>query len=97
MLTTQTARNLDPGKIAKITPEGFEKLAHDFLFEAGKGLRDFQAIHGIKMQAYDGVNQIDIKAVFALHDKIRSFGAHKGIIFSTSNFQQGAIDYAMQH
>jgi restriction system protein len=32
-----------------------------------------------------------------LNDKLRSTGAHKGILFSTSGFQSGAIDYALRH
>ena len=35
--------------------------------------------------------------VQVIHDKIYSLGAHKGIIFSTSSFQQGDIDYALEH
>lgn len=37
------------------------------------------------------------EVVQALHDKIRSIGAQKGMIFSTSGFQQGATDYALLH
>jgi len=32
-----------------------------------------------------------------LNDKLRSTGAHKGILFSTSGFQSGAIEYALRH
>lgn len=32
-----------------------------------------------------------------LHDRIRSTGAHKGIVFSTSSFQSGAVEYAAKH
>lgn len=32
-----------------------------------------------------------------LHQKIQSTGSHKGIIFSTSPFQRGALDYAKMH
>lgn len=35
--------------------------------------------------------------VQVLSDKMRSVGAQKGIIFSTSNFQSGAIEYAIKH
>ncbi|MBN9379162.1 MAG: restriction endonuclease [Chitinophagaceae bacterium] len=37
------------------------------------------------------------EVVQILHDKIQSTGAHKGIIFSTSDFQSGAISYAYSH
>ena len=33
----------------------------------------------------------------ALHDKIRSVGAHKGIFITTSYFQSGALKYAKEH
>ncbi|MDB4918484.1 restriction endonuclease [Mucilaginibacter sp.] len=32
-----------------------------------------------------------------LYDKLRSTGAHKGILFSTAGFQDGAIEYALRH
>ncbi|MGM9471319.1 restriction endonuclease [Pseudarthrobacter sp. YS3] len=32
-----------------------------------------------------------------LHQKIQSTGSHKGVIFSTSAFQRGALDYAKIH
>ena len=33
----------------------------------------------------------------ALHSKIHSIGAHKGMIFSTGGFQSGAIEFATAH
>jgi len=35
--------------------------------------------------------------VQVLADKVRSLGAQKGMLFSTSNFQVGAIEYAEKH
>lgn len=32
-----------------------------------------------------------------LHSRLQSIGAHKGMIFSTSAFQQGAIEFAIKH
>ncbi|OQP67235.1 hypothetical protein A3860_02425 [Niastella vici] len=107
----------------EISPEEFEKLVHEYLLEAGKGLKKFEAVHDVKMQAHDGTYQIDIKATFeaincdivilieckrhsapikreivqVLNDKVRSLGAHKGILFSTSPFQGGAKTYAQEH
>lgn len=37
------------------------------------------------------------ETVQLLNDKIRSIGANKGMIFTTSGFQTGAIDYAKEH
>ena len=42
-------------------------------------------------------NPIKREIVQVLRDKIQSIGAHKGIIFSTSSFQKGAIEYASKH
>ena len=42
-------------------------------------------------------NPIKRETVQILHDRIRSVGAQKGILFSTSGFQRGAIEYASQH
>jgi restriction system protein len=32
-----------------------------------------------------------------LHSKLQEVGAHKGMIFSTSGFQSGAIEFAQAH
>ncbi len=32
-----------------------------------------------------------------LYDKLRTTGAHKGIVFATTRFQSGAIDFAKSH
>ena len=42
-------------------------------------------------------NTIKRETVQILHDRIRSIGAQKGILFSTSGFQRGAIEYASKH
>lgn len=42
-------------------------------------------------------NPIKRDVVQILDSKVRSVGAHKGIIFSTSPFQSGAIDFAGAH
>lgn len=35
--------------------------------------------------------------VESLHSRLKSIGAHKGILISTSDFQSGAIEYAKAH
>jgi len=35
--------------------------------------------------------------VQVLYDRVRAVGAHKGILFTTSTFQRGAIQYAKAH
>ena len=42
-------------------------------------------------------NRVKRDKVILLADKIRSIGAHKGILLSTSGFQSGAIEYAKKH
>ena len=40
---------------------------------------------------------VEREKVIVLADKVRSLGAHKGILISTSGFQSGATEYARQH
>ncbi|MGP3790676.1 restriction endonuclease [Pseudomonas sp. B392_1p] len=40
---------------------------------------------------------IERETVQVLHDKVRSLGAHKGMLFTTTGFQSGAIKYAKAH
>lgn len=42
-------------------------------------------------------NPIKREVVQILYDKIRATGAHKGMIFATTTFQRGAIEYASAH
>ncbi|MBC2005482.1 restriction endonuclease [Listeria booriae] len=42
-------------------------------------------------------SSITREKVVLLHDKLKSLGAQKGILISTSNFQSGAIQYAEVH
>jgi len=42
-------------------------------------------------------NKIKRDVVQLLFDKIRAIGAHKGMIFSTSGFQEGALLFAKKH
>jgi restriction endonuclease Mrr len=43
------------------------------------------------------IRPIEREKVVALSDKVRSIGAHKGILISTSGFQSGAIEYSKIH
>lgn len=42
-------------------------------------------------------NAVERELVKVLHDKVRSVGAHKGMLFTTTGFQSGAIKYAKAH
>ena len=37
------------------------------------------------------------EAVQILRDRLQSIGAHKGIMFATTTFQKGAVEYAQKH
>jgi restriction system protein len=43
------------------------------------------------------INKIKRDVIQLLFDKLRSIGAQKGMIFSTSGFQEGAIKFAREH
>lgn len=111
--------------VASITPLEFEEICYEILNEYAhfESLQDFKIVHDEKLEADDGVYQIDIYAEFtalsvrfkviceckrysrpierekvvALADKVRSLGAHKAILLSTSGFQSGASEYAKKH
>lgn len=40
---------------------------------------------------------IEREVIQVLHDRVRSTGAHKGIVFSSQPYQRGAINYAQRH
>ncbi|MFB5676661.1 restriction endonuclease [Paenibacillus terreus] len=40
---------------------------------------------------------VEREKIVVLADKVRSLGAYKGILISTSGFQSGASEYASQH
>ena len=42
-------------------------------------------------------HRVNREKVVVLADKVKSLGAHKGILLSTSDFQSGAIQYAKEH
>jgi restriction system protein len=42
-------------------------------------------------------NPIKREVVQVLYDRLRAVGGHKGIIFATTSFQSGAIQYADEH
>lgn len=44
-----------------------------------------------------GRKPITREVVQLVYDRVRSTGAHKGMVFATSHFQRGAIEYAQRH
>lgn len=61
----------------------------------------FTAFHGAKFlvvaECKKHTSPIKRDIVQILNDKKRSVGAHKGFVISTSPFQSGAQEYALQH
>jgi hypothetical protein len=49
----------------------------------------------VECKRYD--SPIKREKVQVLHDKLRSVGAQKGMMVSTSRFQRGAVEYAEKH
>lgn len=125
MNTIEPDINLYRKLVADITPTEFEIVCRDTLkaYAEKEALQDFLIIHDKKIEADDGIFQIDIycefnalgakfkviveckryrrpverEKVIALHAKVSSIGANKGILISTSGFQTGATQYAEKH
>lgn len=74
--------------------------AHDATYQIDV-LAKFQAFGGadftvlIECKKYRGA--VEREQVQVLHGKVVSLGAHKGMLFTTSGFQSGAIKYAAAH
>jgi restriction system protein len=51
----------------------------------------------VECKCYNPSNTIKRDLITVLHGKLNDVGAHKGMIFSTSNFQKGALQYAEKH
>ena len=64
-------------------------------------LAQFQAFAGaefiVLIECKKYRNAVERELVQVLHDKVRSVGAHKGMLFTTTGFQSGAIKYAKAH
>jgi restriction system protein len=64
-------------------------------------LAKFQAFAGaeftVLIECKKYRSAVERELVQVLHDKVRSTGAHKGMLFATSGFQSGAIKYAKAH
>lgn len=64
---------------------------------------EFEALGGasivvlVECKRYRSSNRIKRDTVMTLHAKLQAVGAHKGILFSTSGFQRGALRYARDH
>ncbi|KPB75020.1 restriction endonuclease [Pseudomonas syringae pv. tomato] len=74
--------------------------AHDSTYQIDV-LAKFQAFAGaefiVLIECKKYRNAVERELVQVLHDKVRSVGAHKGMLFTTTGFQSGAIKYAKAH
>lgn len=80
------------------------EIKHDVKVEAYDStyqidvLEKFQAFAGaefiVLIECKKYRNAVERELVQVLHDKVRSVGAHKGMLFTTTGFQSGAIKYA---
>lgn len=83
------------------------EVTHDVKVEAYDStyqidvLAKFQAFAGaeftVLIECKKYRSAVERELVQVLHDKVRSIGAHKGMLFATSGFQSGAIKYAKAH
>jgi restriction system protein len=60
----------------------FEALGADFL---------------VLIECKNQQRPVERDVVQVLADKVRSIGAHKGMVFATAPFQRGALEYARRH
>ena len=82
------------------------EVTHDVNMEAHDGtyqvdvLATFEALGAefkVIVECKKHKNAIPRSMVQILHDRVRSLGAQKGILFATTGFQSGAIKYATEH
>ena len=83
------------------------EVAHDAKLEAHDSTYQIDVV--AKFQGFAGAefvvlieckkhsSPIEREIVQVLHDKVRSLGAHKGMLFTSTGFQSGAIKYAKAH
>ncbi len=72
-----------------LTPKQFEIEVEKLLINLGSGkLAEFKTNRLENLQGRDLVQ--------ILHDRLRAVGAQKGMLFATTRFQRGAIEFAKQ-
>ncbi|WP_376091565.1 restriction endonuclease [Roseomonas sp. CCTCC AB2023176] len=82
------------------------KSEHRTCLEADDGTYEIDILIRFNAFGADFVTLVECKRyrrpvgrekIAALHAKLVSLGAHKGIVFSTSGYQSGAVSYASKH
>jgi restriction system protein len=88
------------GKLSQFKTNKLEKLmGSDGEYEIDITVR-FEALGGkflVLVECKHHKSPIKRDVVQVLNDRLRAVGAQKGMIFATTRFQKGAIEYAKQH
>src|ERR1700731_4299431 len=88
------------GKLREFQTEHRESIdGHDGTYEIDitARFRIFGADFLILVECKHHKNRIKREHVQVLHGKLVTLGAQKAMLFSTSEFQEGAVEYAIQH
>jgi restriction system protein len=88
------------GKLQQFQTEHRESIdGHDGTYEIDitARFRIFGADFLVLVECKHHKNRIKREHVQTLHAKLVTLGAQKAMLFSTSEFQEGAVEYAIQH
>ena len=88
------------GKLREFQTEHRESIdGHDGTYEIDitARFRIFGADFLVLVECKHHKNRIKREHVQVLHGKLVTLGAQKAMLFSTSEFQEGAVEYAIQH
>jgi restriction system protein len=88
------------GKLRQFQTEHRESMdGHDGTYEIDitARFRIFGADFLVLVECKHHKNRIKREHVQMLHAKLVTLGAQKAMLFSTSEFQEGAVEYAIQH
>lgn len=88
------------GKLRQFQTEHRESMdGHDGTYEIDitARFRIFGADFLVLVECKHHKNHIKREHVQTLHAKLVTLGAQKAMLFSTSEFQEGAVEYAIQH
>lgn len=91
---------LGSGRLAEFKINRLESLqGSDGEYEIDITVR-FEALGGsflVLVECKHYKSPIKRELIQILHDRLRAVGAQKGMLFATTRFQRGAIEYAKQH
>src|SRR6266496_455967 len=92
--------NLGSGKLAEFKTNKLENIqGSDGEYEIDIAVR-FEALGGsflVLVECKHHKSPIKRDLVQILYDRLRATGAQKGMLFATTRFEKGAIEYAKQH